>query len=490
LSGGGGGGGNQNITSTVTQRTDPPEYVKPYATSLLSGGSQIASRPYQPYTGMAVAPLADETQAGMYLAAQRAAQGSPVTAAANQAAINQMGGGDLAYGMGLASQPYGQQISQMQAPGGQYQIGASPLTGIGANQAWGAGPGGIGTNTAWQNLPQQAGQNTSWATTPLGAIGTNPVGRNALLGLDNPYLQEQIRYAQAEMLPQLGYMQRQGGSYGNTGMNEAVAKSMGGVASDMRMQDYALQAQLGESDLGRRNAAWESAANRQMDAWSQQQTGQSANYENAANRAASLWGQQQAGLSGNFENAAQRAMNTWQSMQAGQAGNFENAAQRAMNVWSGQEAQKQQAYESDLARQMSAWESSRNAQQQAFEATRAAQLGAWGDVGSRGLQAMQLAPQLAGQDYTDAQMLMGVGDAKRAYQQSLIDNAMGQWDASMNWPYSQYDWFANLMRGAGWGTYGTGSSTTTQPNPNAQSGLANYLGAGMGGLGLLSGLFG
>jgi hypothetical protein len=109
MSGGGGGGGNQNITSTVTQKTDPPEYVKPYATALLSGGSQIASQPYQPYTGMAVAPLADETQAGMYMAAQRAAMGSPVLAAANQAAVNTMGGNDLAYGMGLASQPQGQQ---------------------------------------------------------------------------------------------------------------------------------------------------------------------------------------------------------------------------------------------------------------------------------------------------------------------------------------------------------------------------------------------
>jgi hypothetical protein len=161
-----------------------------------------------------------------------------------------------------------------------------------------------------------------------------------------------------------------------------------------------------------------------------------------------------------------------------------------MDVWAGEEGRKQQAYEADLMRQMAGWESSRNAQQAAFENTRNAQLDAWSGVGNRGLQAMQMAPQLAGEDYTDARMLMGVGDAKKAYQQSLIDNAMGQWDAAQQWPYSQYDWFANLMRGAGWGTYGTGSSSTTQPNPNQQSGLANYLGGGLSGLGLLTGLFG
>ena len=62
----------------------------------------------------------------------------------------------------------------------------------------------------------------------------------------------------------------------------------------------------------------------------------------------------------------------------------------------------------------------------------------------------------------------------------------------MNWPYSQYDWMANILRGAGFGTYGQGTATTTEPNPNQSSGLANMIGGGLvlGGLGNALGLFG
>jgi hypothetical protein len=262
---GGGSSPPSNTTSTVTNKSEPPAYVKPYAEALLTGGSQIASQPYQPYPGMTVAPLSPEHQAAMYMTGQRATLGSPV---------------------------------------------------------------------------QQSAQ--GWATDTLNGMG-----------FDNPYLSQAIRMAQEEAAPSIGYMGREGGSYGNTGVNQAWTNTMGDIASQMRYANY------------------------------------------------------------------------------------------------------------DAER-------------------------------SRQLQTAQLAPELAGLDYKDAQMLMGVGDAKRAYQQELIDRAVGEWDASMNWPYNQYDWMANILRGAGFGTYGQSSSTTTQPNPNAQSGLANMIGGGMvlGGLGNAIGMFG
>jgi hypothetical protein len=51
---------------------------------------------------------------------------------------------------------------------------------------------------------------------------------------------------------------------------------------------------------------------------------------------------------------------------------------------------------------------------------------------------------------------------------------------------------ANILRGAGFGTYGQGTATTTEPNPNQSSGLANMIGGGLvlGGLGNALGLFG
>src|SRR5512139_129205 len=262
MSGGGGSSGSQNITSTVTQKTEPPAYMTPYAKALLSGGSQIASQEYQPYPGMTVAPLTPEHQAALYMGSQQATQGSPVQNAADWNMTNTLYGGYF----------------------------------------------------------------------------------------DNPYLANQISLAQQEAAPAIGYMGREGGSYGNTGVNQAWTDTMGDIAQNMRFQNY------------------DAERNRQM-------------------------------------------------------------------------------------------------------------------------QAAQLAPELAQAGRADTQMLMGLGDIKRAYQQQLIDDAQGKWDEANNWPYSQYDWFANVLRGAGFGTYGTGASSTTQPNPNQSSGLANLIGGGMAGMGLLSGLF-
>jgi hypothetical protein len=117
-------------------------------------------------------------------------------------------------------------------------------------------------------------------------------------------------------------------------------------------------------------------------------------------------------------------------------------------------------------------------------------MSAWDAERNRKLQAAQLAPQIAGQDYLDAQMLAAAGDARRSYQQELIDNATGQYEAAMGWPYSQYDWFANQLRGAGFGTYG--QSVTSAPNPYASNSLASILGGGaaLGGLASELGMFG
>lgn len=100
----------------------------------------------------------------------------------------------------------------------------------------------------------------------------------------------------------------------------------------------------------------------------------------------------------------------------------------------------------------------------------------------RQMQMTQLAPELANMDYQDLQMLMGFGDARRAYQQQLLDEAAGKYAEAQQWPYQQMDWWSNILRGIGYGT-GTGSSTSsgqsTQPNPYQQNQMANFIGGGM-----------
>jgi hypothetical protein len=169
-------------------------------------------------------------------------------------------------------------------------------------------------------------------------------------GFDNPWLDSAVRQAQQQVMPEIGYMARESGSFGNSGINEAAARTYGDIATQMNYQNY--------------------------------------------------------------------------------------SAER-----------------------------------------------------DRQMQAAQMAPQAAQADIQDIQFLMGLGDVKRQYQQELVDNAVGQWDAAMNWPYSQAEFFLNALRGAGYGTYGSGSSTSTQPNPNQSSGLANLIGGGLAGAGLLSGFF-
>jgi hypothetical protein len=261
----GGGSAPKNTTSTVTNKSEPPEYLKPYAEALLTGGAQIASQPYQPYPGMQVAPLAPEQLASMYMTGQRATLGSPVAGAAQ-----------------------------------------------------------------------------GWTTDTLNGAG-----------YDNPYLNQAIYQAQQEAAPAIGYMGRESGSYGNTGVNRAWTDTMGDISTNMRYANY--------------------------------------------------------------------------------------SAER-----------------------------------------------------DRQLEAAKLAPGLSNLDYVDAGKLASIGDYKRSYQQELIDNAMGQWDAAAGYPASQYDWFANILRGAGFGTYGSSTGTSIEPNPYAQSGLANAIGGGLalGGLGSALGLFG
>src|SRR5512139_725824 len=389
-----GGSAPKNTTQTV--KNEPPAYIQPYAEQLLQGGAGLASQPYNPYPGATLAPMSPEQQAALYMTTQRALYGSPVTQQAQQFAGNMMGGfgtgaqdflGGVMGGIGQQSQNY---LSNV--------LGGSDLE-LGLNLA--SDPSGR-----------------------LIAAQTNPIRNNALLGLENPYLNQQIANAQGDVtdaymqttVPQLGYGYRQSGSYGNTGQEQLamqaenqLQKNLGAISNDMRMQDYGLQANLQESDINRRAAAFEAQKQAEM----------------------------------------------------GQFGDWRNA-------------------------RLSAWDSAANRQMQAAQSG----LGAGMDAASLGvqggLQAANLAPTLAAEDYRDAQMLMGAGDAQRTYQQQLIDQAVGQWDAAQQWPYSQYDWFANLLRGAGFGTYG--QSTETGPNPAASSSLANLIGGGMALGGLASGM--
>ena len=116
----------------------------------------------------------------------------------------------------------------------------------------------------------------------VGATGnTSTVGseRNALLGMNNPYLNDQIGAAQDDVIRKYNLATRPAedqrmaasGSFGNTGLQQMQGESqrnlageLGRVSSNMRMQDYGLQANLGEGQAGRSlQASGQNAANQQ-----------------------------------------------------------------------------------------------------------------------------------------------------------------------------------------------------------------------------------
>lgn len=116
----------------------------------------------------------------------------------------------------------------------------------------------------------QRAANTSTAANPMetqatGQMQTAASGNltNPLLGLQNPFLTGQINQASQDIMnnlqPQWAQAQRQSGSFGNTGVNEAFAKSaadqVGKVAQNMRFNDYTNQQQLNEADVNRRMGA-------------------------------------------------------------------------------------------------------------------------------------------------------------------------------------------------------------------------------------------
>jgi len=211
MCGGGGGGG------TTISKTEPPDYVKPYSLKAMDRAGTLADKPYEAYGGQRVAGLTDQHQAGIDMTTQRAMSGSPVLQQAQNSAQGTLAGQYLGY-----------------SPGGNPYMG----------------------------------QRTR-------------IAQNPMAGMDNPYLQDAINRAQGETVrnynlttkPQWDTAMQQSGSFGNSGVDEMARNSqrdlmgqLGGIATNMRMQDYGMQQQLAEQQANRAQGVFSAdmARNAQM----------------------------------------------------------------------------------------------------------------------------------------------------------------------------------------------------------------------------------
>lgn len=251
----------------ATTSRDVPEWAQKYGPDIVGRGQAIADTPFQPYTGQRFAGPNDALRQSWEMANQTA-QGPSAAQQISQGTFNRLQSGQ-APDFGKATQVDNQYIGQTTPGATNSYIGQnanSNVSGLlgGQNPILGQTTGSIGP-LGQMNLAQT----------------TTDVGRNALLGQNNPYLNDAIGFATGDITrnfnntinPQLDRMARASGSFGNSGVEQArqeaqrtMAQQVGRTTSDMRMQDYNLQAQLGEGDLGRRLQAGLTDASRNLGA--------------------------------------------------------------------------------------------------------------------------------------------------------------------------------------------------------------------------------
>ena len=96
-------------------------------------------------------------------------------------------------------------------------------------------------------------------------------------------------------------------------------------------------------------------------------------------------------------------------------------------------------------------------------------------------RAAMFAPQLAQQDYADAQALLGVGDARRALSQEQLNQQLADWTEAQQDPYKKLDTLASTIATA---SGGYANSSSSAPNPYQTSPVAGMIGGGLAGYGL------
>lgn len=96
------------------------------------------------------------------------------------------------------------------------------------------------------------------------------------------------------------------------------------------------------------------------------------------------------------------------------------------------------------------------------------------------MQAMFFAPQMAQADYQDMQALLGVGDVRQQYEQSLLNDLQQRWTQQLQWPYTQEQFMASLFPAF---VGGQGTTTSSGTNPYAVSPASKIMGGAMSGIG-------
>lgn len=130
---------------TTTSAQDLPEWLRPYAQSMLGRADALSQRPYEAYPGQRVANLSGDQQLAMTQIRDLATVGNPLVNQAQGQQSNVIGGGML------NANPYIDQVAKSVGD----RMGEAYATGTRANLASGAnmaGGGGVRYNSAAQQM--------------------------------------------------------------------------------------------------------------------------------------------------------------------------------------------------------------------------------------------------------------------------------------------------------------------------------------------------
>jgi len=424
-------GGSQGSTFTPTETTLDPT-LRPYVDTALSEAERLRQAGGPAYYGgeTYVKPSA-QTQTALFLAQQRAGQGSPLLKGAQSTVQGLMGtqspyesqyasraGQTSQYGSAfdaLAGQTskYGSvfdQIGQAESPYQQQFSNMAQNAYVDPNQSF------------YQGMRGGAMQNEALA-------GTRATSQGAYLG-GSPYLEGALGQANrltAESLQEgirgLQSKTSLAGRYGSGAEQQLAGKMTDSAARALAEQNQQAYLQNYQQERGLQEQALQSLGGLSQQSFVNQLTGAQ-------------------GLGTAAQQAYANQMGATQAAQGVYGADLANrmaAAQAGQNV-----------YQQDFANQMGATQAGQNVYQSDYANQMAALAGAQGvrgeDIATR-MQAAGMAPGLAAADYADLDRLMAVGQAQEGYTAAQQAADKARYDYTAQLPYQTLQNYGAFITG-------------------------------------------
>jgi hypothetical protein len=438
------GGGS----TTTTASSQPWSGAQPYLSDIMSQAKGLYNQgtSYAPFN--TVAPFSPATQQGLDMTAQRAINGSPIINTASQSLQNLMQprtapGSDTLQSLISGYNDPGTALTQQGASATNAALPyAAMLAQSGPNMAGNSvlqnGATGGYSNAAIPGASGIANQD------PNSNPATRYLGAQASTESINPYLDRMYAAASKPVIDSVNARAGMAGRTGSGADQQLLTRNLGDMASTMYGQNYQQAVQNQQSAANSIQGAYDNSQGRGLQATSLlgNLSGQdisnrlsSANNLNSANLGAyNAQGNAAQMYGGLGENQANRALQGGNQLSA-------SAANQAQTRYG--------AANSLNANQIS--------------------------QGNQSIAASTLAPEMAGQDYTNLQSLLDVGGRYDAQANSQLADLKARFDYGQQQPWNLLNYYSGAVTGMG----GLGGNKTTTAQQPSQSVIPSLLGTGV-----------